>query len=107
MNIEHVYPFSLYTNGALTFYNTKQTEKYFLTELNFQGNPSDHMDTITSWDLEIGIRLFKDLKEKSFEKVGWLPSSYSGCGDYYYNQKQRDKMLTSGLKIVIHQYKYT
>lgn len=106
MNIEHVYPFSLYTNGALTFYNTKETEKYFFPELNFIGNPSDHMDIITSWDLEIGIRLFKDLNEKSFEKVGWLPSSYSGCGDYYYNQQQRDEMLTSGLKIVIHQNKY-
>lgn len=107
MNVEHVYPFSLYTNGALTFYNTKEIEKYFLPELNFEGNPSDHMDTITSWDLESGIRLFKDLKEKSFERVGWLPSSYSGCGDYYYNQKQREEMLTSGLKVVVHQNKYT
>lgn len=106
MNIEHVNPTSLYTNGALTFYNTNKTSKYFSPELEFNGDVSSYMDSITSWDLEIGIRLFKEYGEKSFEKVGWLPSSYSGCGDYYYNQKQRESMLTSGQKVVIHQYKY-
>jgi glycosyltransferase involved in cell wall biosynthesis len=107
MNIEHVNPHSLYTNGALTFYNTKETARYFDYELKFVGDSqSNHMDTITSWDLEIGIRLFKQYGEQSFEKVGWLPSSYSGCGDYYYNQSQRESMLSSGQKVVIHQYKY-
>jgi hypothetical protein len=108
MVVEHTYPYSLYTNGALTFYNTKQTEFYFYKELYSNIiNKSDYMNTISPWDLEIGIRLFKDLKEKSFEKVGWLPSSYSGCGDYYYNQDQRDDMLNNGYKVVIHQNKYT
>jgi hypothetical protein len=108
MVVEHTYPYSLYTNGALTFYNTKHTEFYFNKELYSNIiNKSDYMDTISPWDLEIGIRLFKDLKEKSFEKVGWIPSSYSGCGDYFYNQEQRNQMLESGLKVVIHQYKYT
>jgi len=108
MVVEHTYPYSLYTNGALTFYNTKHTEFYFYKELYSNIiNKSDYMDTISPWDLEIGIRLFKDLKEKSFEKVGWIPSSYSGCGDYFYNQEQRDQMLESELKVVIHQYKYT
>ena len=107
MVVEHTYPYSLYTNGALTFYNTNQTEFYFHKELHsIIKNKSDYMDTISPWDLEIGIRLFKDLKEKSFDKVGWLPSSYSGCGDYYYNQEQRDDMLNKGHKVVIHQNKY-
>lgn len=107
MVVEHTYPYSLYTNGALTFYNTKHTEFYFYKELYSNIiNKSDYMNTISPWDLEIGIRLFKDLKEKSFEKVGWLPSSYSGCGDYYYNQDQRDDMLNNGYKVVIHQNKY-
>ena len=107
MVVEHTYPYSLYTNGALTFYNTKHTEFYYHKELydNIK-NKSDYMDTISPWDLEIGIRLFKDMKEKSFEKVGWLPSSYSGCGDYYYNQEQRNDMLNKGYKVVIHQNKY-
>lgn len=107
MNVEHVYPFALYTNGALTFYNTEETERYFKNEMEIKNeDASDHMDTITSWDLEIGIRLFKEFGEQSFEKVGWLPSSYSGCGDFYYNEEQRVSMLNSGLKTVIHQYKY-
>jgi hypothetical protein len=107
MVVEHTYPYSLYTNGALTFYNTKHTEFYFYKELYSNIiNKSDYMNTISPWDLEIGIRLFKDLKEKSFEKVGWLPSSYSGCGDYYYNQDQRDDMLNNVYKVVIHQNKY-
>jgi hypothetical protein len=107
MVVEHTYPYSLYTNGALTFYDTNKTEFYFYKELHtIIKNKSDYMDTIGPWDLEIGIRLFKDQKEKSFEKVGWLPSSYSGCGDYYYNQNQRDDMLKSEHKVVIHQNKY-
>ena len=107
MVVEHTYPYSLYTNGALTFYNTKDTEFYFHKEMHDEiKNKSDYMDIISPWDLEIGIRLFKNLKEKSFDKVGWLPSSYSGCGDYYYNQNQRDDMLNKGLKVVIHQNKY-
>jgi glycosyltransferase involved in cell wall biosynthesis len=106
MNIEHVNPTALYTNGALTFYNTNNTAKYFQPELEFYGDVSSYMNTITSWDLEIGIRLFKEYGEKSFEKVGWLPSSYSGCGDYYYNQTQRELMIDTGQKVVIHQYKY-
>ena len=107
MVVEHTYPYSLYTNGALTFYNTKHTEFYFYKELYSNIiNKSNYMNTISPWDLEIGIRLFKDLKEKSFEKVGWLPSSYSGCGDYYYNQDQRDDMLNNRYKVVIHQNKY-
>lgn len=107
MVVEHTYPYSLYTNGALTFYNTKETEFYFHKEMYEPiQNKSDYMDTISPWDLEIGIRLFKNLKEKSFEKVGWNPSSYSGCGDDFYNQIQRENMLKDGTKVVIHQYKY-
>lgn len=107
MVLEYTYPYSLYTNGALTFYNTKESEMYFRKEIYDNiSNKSDYMDTISPWDLEYGIRLFKKHKEKSFNKVGWLPSSYSGCGDYYYNQFQREDLLNKELKVVIHQYKY-
>lgn len=107
MVVEYVYPFALYTNGALTFYNTKKTEEFFINELKKCRNGDySYIDRMQPWDLEFGIRLFKEYKEKSFEKVGWLESSYSGCGDLWYNQKQRQNMLDTGLKYVIHQHKY-
>ena len=58
------------------------------------------------WDIDIGYRIFKDIKEESFNKIGWLPSSYSGCTDIFYNKKQREKMLFSKKKVAIHQFKY-
>ena len=107
MVVEHVGPPCLYTNGALTFYDVKKTLKYFDSELNSKIiNKSSHVDKTGPWDIQLGIRIVDDLKEKSFDHVGWLPSSYSGCGEYFYTQKQRDCMLTSGMKVVIHQNKY-
>lgn len=107
MVVEHVGPPSLYTNGALTFYDVKKTLKYFDHELNsIINDKSSYVDNTGPWDLSLGIRIFDDLKEKSFDHVGWLPSSYSGCGEYFYTQKQRDYMLNSGMKVVIHQHKY-
>jgi hypothetical protein len=107
MVVEHIGPPCLYTNGALTFYDVKKTLKYFDLELNSKiVDKSSHVDQTGPWDLQLGIRIVEDLKEKSFDHVGWLPSSYSGCGEYFYTQKQRDYMLNSGMKVVIHQNKY-
>lgn len=107
MVVEHIGPPCLYTNGALTFYDVKKTLKYFDTELNSKiVDKSSHVDITGPWDIQLGIRIVEDLKEKSFDHVGWLPSSYSGCGEYFYTQSQRDYMLNSGMKVVIHQNKY-
>lgn len=107
MVIESVNPFCLFTNGALTFYHTEKIKNMFIDELNkIDQNNFDFVNYTHSWDYESGIRLFKKYKEHAFKYVGWLKSSYSGCGEYYYNSKQREYMLESKLKKVIHQYKY-
>jgi hypothetical protein len=107
MVIEQCGPFSLYTNGALTFYNTKLIREMFIDELKAIDDKNfSFADKIRAWDYESGIRLFKKFKEESFKYVGWLKSSYSGCGDIYYNEKQRINMLETKLKNAIHQYKY-
>lgn len=108
MNIDQVSPTSIYTNGALTFYNTKKLCEFFANELNNNIiDKSQHVDEVGPWDLDLGIRIYNKLKDESFKRVGWLPSSYSGCGDFCYNEKQRLNMLETNLKIVMHQYKYT
>jgi len=107
MVVEHVGPPCLYTNGALTFYDVKKTLKYFDQEINSKiVDKSSHVDQTGPWDIQLGVRIVEDLKEKSFDYVGWLPSSYSGCGEYFYTQQQRDYMLNSGMKVVMHQNKY-
>ena len=105
--VENVSPLSLYSNGALSYYDTQKMMEYYNLELSSTiNNLSDYADLTGPWDLNLGTRIFKDLREKSFERVGWLPSSYSGCGDLFYTQKQRDYMIDSGLKVVMHQNKY-
>ena len=81
--------------------------EYYDLELNTIINDlSAYGDSAGPWDLNLGVKIFKELREQSFERVGWLPSSYSGCGDLFYTQKQRDYMINSGLKVVMHQNKY-
>lgn len=107
MLIENNSPLCLYTNGALSFYDTEKMVEFYKTELNLEIlDPCSHADKTGPWDLNLGIKIFKELRERSFERIGWLPSSYSGCTDLFYTQKQRDYMLQSGLKVVIHQNKY-
>ena len=107
MLTQEVDPYCLYTNGALTFYKTEIAKKYFQKELDLPKlNRSILNQAPAPWDIEIGYRIFNDIKEKSFNKIGWLPSSYSGCTDQFYNKKQRLEMLDSGMKVAIHQWKY-
>ena len=107
INIDHASPISIYTNGALTFYNTQKMCEFFQKELYTNIiDRSSHVDEVGPWDFGLGIRIYNKLKEDSFKRVGWLPSSYSGCGDFCYNEKQRVNMIETGLKIVMHQYKY-
>lgn len=107
LNVDLASPISLYTNGALTFYDTNELCNYYRDEIdNKIIDKNSHVDEVGPWDFGLGIRIFKKLKEESFKRVGWLPSVYSGCGDFCYNQTQRDLMLKSGLKAVIHQHKY-
>jgi hypothetical protein len=82
-------------------------KEYFAKELAYKiGDNPDILESKYAWDLDVGLRILRDVKEKVFNKVAWLPSSYSGFEDYYYNQRQRNKMLETGFKAVIHQYKY-
>jgi hypothetical protein len=107
INIDHAAPISIYTNGALTFYNTQKMCEFFNKELyGTILNKSEHVDDVGPWDFGLGIRIYDKLKDDSFKKVGWLPSSYSGCGDFCYNEKQRLNMLETNLKVIMHQYKY-
>lgn len=107
MNIDIANPISVYTNGALTFYDTNEMVRYHHNELYTNiVNKSTHVDDVAPWDVGLGIRMFKDLKENCFKRIAWLPSSYSGCGDFCYNQQQREYMLKTNMKIAIHQNKY-
>lgn len=107
ISLEPAAPYGLYCNGALTFYNTAKMKEYFAKELAYRiGDDTSILESKYAWDLDVGLRILKDVKEKVFNKVAWTPSSYSGFGDFYYNQRQRNKMLETGLKAVIHQYKY-
>lgn len=95
---------SVHTNGALGFYKTSEIKKIFYKSIK-EVSPST-IRKISPWDNFLGTKFYKKYKSKCFNRIGWLPSSYSGCGDEFYCQKQRNFMLDSGLKVAIHQNKY-
>jgi hypothetical protein len=106
MNIDNA-PMSLYTNGALTFYTTSHMLDLFGDEIFTDIRDKDsHVDKVGCWDFSLGQRIYKKYGTDFVKYVGWLPSSYSGCGETCYSLDQRLYMLESGKKVAMHQYKY-
>lgn len=89
-------PFFLSINAAMGFYQTEAADKYLVK----MGIPP-----LNSFDVLFGTRMFDEHQENVFKHTAWLPSLYSGWGDQDYTEEQRVKMVTSGFKVAMHQYK--
>jgi hypothetical protein len=59
----------------------------------------------TAYDLEIGRRLWTYHGPKAIDHVGWLISAYSAFGNAVTTEAERWEMLTSGKKVLAHQFK--
>jgi hypothetical protein len=96
---------AFYPNGALSWYHTDTMCDWFAEPLSM-----DHAG-ITKWasenttfDLYVGQQMVKRYGPTAAMRMGWLESSYSGCGEHYYNADQRRKLLAGGL-VAVHQEK--
>lgn len=93
---------TLYPNGAGAIYRTEIVERIFR---GFHNDLARASQVSEAWDLTIGRELFAMYGNEVFNLVLPLSCSYSGCTDDLISWPQRQQMLESGEKCLIHQCK--
>lgn len=93
----------VFVNGALAIYSVDWLLQIF-PELK-TGNISNLVQNAQTWDYEIGLRLWKQCGEKSYDKIVALTSCYSGYGNLITSEQQRKDWLQSGKIVAVHQIK--
>jgi hypothetical protein len=105
--------FRIFPNGALAWYNVDFLMKAFSTGISLlqRGWPMPETEQychhIAAFDYYIGKYLpqqFGDIV--ALTKVGWLCTSYSGCGNHYISEERRVDMFKGDNVVIMHQYKH-
>lgn len=97
-------PLNVYPNGALAFYKTAEVQEAFQTALAASPRGPEALKCMP-YDYRFGEHLMKKYGVEVFKKVGFLPSSYSGCGNILMPEIQRMRMLVNKTKVAVHQIK--
>lgn len=95
----------VFPNGALAIYRMDWLLKTFPEVI---GTPERYIGlskASTTWDYEIGLRLWKEFKENTYQKVVNLESIYSGYGNVMSTEEERQRWLTEGKIVGVHQIK--
>ena len=95
----------VFPNGALAIYRMDWLLRTFPEVI---GTPERYIGlskTSTTWDYEIGLRLWKEFKENTYHQVVNLESIYSGYGNVMSTEEERQKWLTEGKIVGVHQIK--
>lgn len=96
---------AMFPNGALAFYKTKVMEEWFGEMMPLSGPDLEEWCLRNvSFDHFIGRKIITLFGDSGVEKMAWLPSAYSGCGNKYYTEEERLKML-DGSTLAVHQVK--
>lgn len=95
----------VFPNGAFAIYRMDWLLKTFP---EITGSPQQYISlaqTVRTWDQEIGMRLWSQFNEDSYDKVVSLESIYSGYGDVLSSEEERKQWLQKGRVAGIHQIK--
>lgn len=95
-------PPSLYPNGAIAWYSSELMQECFVSRIP---NGWEQFSEAEPFDLAVGRYIWSRFGDLSFNKVGILNSSYSGCLDHWYSLNDRLQMLASGKIVAVHQVK--
>lgn len=98
-------PSCIFPNGAFAIYRLDWLLKIFPEVL---GTPQQYIElskTQKTWDYEIGIQLWNEFKENSYQHVVSLESIYSGYGNILCSEDERKQWLTEGKIVGVHQIK--
>jgi hypothetical protein len=90
----------VFPNGALGIYDMAWMSK--LWDLD---NTRDESCFSTAWDQELGNRIWKVFAEDSYEVLAHLTRAFSGYGDVITTEPERQKMLSDGEVVAVHQIK--
>lgn len=93
-------PSCVFPNGALAVYDVMWMEKLF--DLDKTAKTAVE---IGPFDMELGIRVWKEFADESYDVLGYLSSVYSGYGDALTTEEERLGMLRDGKVVAVHQCK--
>jgi glycosyltransferase involved in cell wall biosynthesis len=98
-------PQSAYPNGALAWYRTETMLEWFKEPLAMKRvEMQEWCSNNTAFDWFVGRQMVTHYGLNAPRMMGFLSSSYSGCGDHFYTAEDRRKMLRDGIA-AIHQEK--
>ena len=94
------HPTCVFPNGALSVLDMSWMLKFF--SLN---NAVKEAAGIAPYDMEIGVRIWNEFKEETYDVVGQLHSIFSGNGDIITSEISRLEWLRKGSIVAVHQVK--
>jgi len=97
----------IFPNGAFAIYRMDWLLKTFPEII---GTPEQYISlamNLKTWDYAIGVRLWNEFKEDTYEKVVNLESVYSGYGNIMCSEEERRQWLEEGKIVGVHQIKST
>lgn len=95
----------IYPNGAGGIYHTQTILKYCPQETRM--NVPQSAQRMRAWDMQIGDGLWGEFGADVLDRFTPILSQYSGYGEMVTTESERQQMLTSGDKVLVHQIKST
>ncbi len=95
----------VFPNGAFAIYRLDWLMKKYPA---ITGNANEYItlaQTKVTWDYQVGIDIWNEFKEQSYDKVVSFDKIYSGYKDVMSSEDERKQWLTSGKIIGVHQIK--
>jgi len=93
-------PSYVFPNGALAVYDVEWMKRFFDLHQTMQFATS-----VTAWDMAIGIKVWEQFAEESYDVLGHLNCIYSGYGDIVSTEDERRALLTARKVCAVHQIK--
>lgn len=94
----------LYPNGAGAIFHTATVAAIYAGAKYDIGT---YCATLSAWDTHAGKALWNQFGVECFDRFATLKSEYSGYHDTHYSFTDRQRMLTSGEVVLVHQCKST
>lgn len=92
----------LYPNGAGAIFHTATVAAIYAGAKHDIGT---YCATLSAWDVHAGKAMWNAFNLECFDRFATLKSEYSGYHDTHYSLSDRQRMLTSGEVVLVHQIK--
>lgn len=90
----------VFINGSIGVYDIQWMNRLF----NINDTISMARQS-TAWDMALGMAIWNQFKEESYDVVGYLKSMFSSYGNVMTTEEERMKLLRDGIFTAVHQVK--